>query len=71
MLYHLENESIKKIINKLNTKDENKLNVMVNDFRKFYQLSSQDYPDEKLKEVLKNNEGDFDKTFEDLMSFIK
>ena len=71
MLIHLENESIKKIINKQNTKDEKKLNIMINDFRKFYQLSPKDYPDEKLKEVLKNNDGDFDKAFEDLMSYIK
>ena len=71
MLFHLESESIKKLINKKNSKDENKLNIMVNEFRKNFQLSSEDYPDEKLKEVLKKNYGDFDKAFEDLMSYIE
>ena len=71
MLIHVETENRKKEINRQNVKDEKKLNLMVQEFRDFYKLSSDDYSDDVIKKTLIKNEGDFDHTFEELMSFIQ
>ena len=71
MLIHLENDNYKKENSKDSVKNEEKLELLVEEFRKTYQLSPQDYPDNIIKKALKKKEGDFENAFEDLMSFIK
>ena len=40
-------------------------------FRKAYQLSEEDYSNERIKEVLAKKNGNFENAFEELMSFIQ
>ena len=71
MLIHIENENAKLEINKEKVKDNNNLNLLVQDFRKIYNLSLEDYPDDLIKNALVKKEGNFDNAFEELMSFIQ
>ena len=70
MMLHLDNEDKKKEDNKQKVKSEEGLNSLVEQFRKEYQLSPEDYSDEIIKKALIKKEGDFNNTFEELMSFI-
>ena len=70
MMLHLDNEDKKKEDNKQKVKSEEGLNSLVERFRKEYQLSPEDYSDEVIKKALIKKEGDFNNTFEELMSFI-
>ena len=71
MMLHLENEDAKKEekINKSKTNEG--LAQLVEQFRKEYQLSEEDYPTEKLKEILEEKEGNFENAFDELMRFIQ
>ena len=71
MMLHLENEDAKKEekINKSKTNEG--LAQLVEQFRKEYQLSEEDYPTEKLKEILQEKEGNFENAFDELMRFIQ
>ena len=71
ILIHLDNENEKMKIKKERCKDENSLNILVQEFRNYFNLSVDDYSDEKIKQVLKLKEGDFNNAFEELMSFIE
>ena len=71
MMIHLEKEDKKKEEMKNKSKNEQGLNELVEEFRKTYQLSKDDYPDEKIKTILAKNNGHFENTFEELMSFIE
>ena len=71
MMLHLENEDAKKEekINKSKTNEG--LAQLVEQFRKEYQLSEEDYPTEKLKKILEEKEGNFENAFDELMRFIQ
>ena len=71
MMLHLENEDAKKEekINKSKTNEG--LSQLVEQFRKEYQLSEEDYPTEKLKKILQEKEGNFENAFDELMRFIQ
>ena len=71
MMLHLENEDAKKEekINKSKTNEG--LAQLVEQFRKEYKLSEEDYPTEKLKEILEEKEGNFENAFDELMRFIQ
>ena len=71
MIIHLEIENQKKEKNKESIKDVNKLNLLAEEFRKYYQLSSEDYSDDVIKKALEKKEGDFNNAFEELMKFIE
>ena len=71
MMIHLDKEDMKKEEKKNKSKNEQGLNELVEEFRKAYQLSKEDYPDEKIKEILAKNNGHFENTFDELMSFIQ
>ena len=71
ILLHLEMENKKKEKYKNMVKDENQLEILVKEFREVYKLSPEDYPNNKIKNILKMKDGDFDKAFEELMSFIE
>ena len=71
MMIHLDIENEKKEKNKESVRDINKLNLLVKEFRKFYQLSPEDYPDDIIKDSLIKKEGDFNNAFEELMKFIQ
>ena len=60
----------KKKKKKESIKDINKLNLLIKEFRKEYQLSPEDYSDEVIKDALKKKEGDFYNAFEELMGII-
>ena len=65
----LEDQKIEDRKNK--SKSTAGLEQLVAQFRKDYQLSEQDYSNERLKEVLAKKEGNFENAFEELMSFIQ
>ena len=65
----LEDQKIEDKKNK--SKSSAGLDQLVAQFRKEYQLSEQDYSNERLKEVLAKKEGNFENAFEELMSFIQ
>ena len=71
MMIHLQKEDMKKEEMKNKSKTEKGLNELVEEFRKVYQLSKEDYPDEKIKTILAKKNGHFENTFEELMSFIE
>ena len=71
MMIHLEKEDMKKEEMKNKSKTEQGLNELVQEFRKTYQLSKEDYPDDKIKKVLAKKNGHFENAFEELMSFIE
>ena len=71
MELHLEKEDAKKYERKSKSKTKEGLEELLAEFRKAYQLSEQDYSNEKIKEVLAKKEGHFENTFEELMSFIQ
>ena len=71
MMIHLDLEDQKKELNKEKVKKEDDLNYLVEEFRKAYQLSKEDYSDDVIKKALIKKEGDFNNTFEELMSFIE
>ena len=56
----------KNIINEKNP--QNILDIHVNEFRKNFNLSTEDFTDDKLKNILKKHNGDFDNAFIDLVS---
>lgn len=70
MMLHLENEDRKKEDNQKKVKTKEGLNSLLAEFRKEYQLSPEDYSDDVIKKALVKKEGDFNNTFEELMSFI-
>ena len=71
MMLHLELED-KKIEDRRNkSKSEVGLVQLVAEFRKEYQLSEQEFSNERLKVILAKKEGNFQNTFEELMSFIQ
>ena len=65
----LEHQKIEDKKNK--SKSSAGLDQLVAQFRKEYQLSEQDFSNERLKEVLAKKEGNFGNAFEELMSFIQ
>lgn len=71
MMLHLEREDAKKEEKKNKSKTNEGLDQLVAQFRKEYQLSEQDYSNEKLKAVLSKKQGNFENAFEELMSFIE
>lgn len=71
MMIHIDLEDKKKDLYKKKVKEEDGLNSLVKEFRKAYQLSEQDYPDDVIKKALVKKEGNFDNAFEELMSFIE
>ena len=71
MMLHLEIEDAKKEEKKNKSKTNEGLDQLVAQFRKEYQLSEQDYSNEKLKTVLSKKQGNFENAFEELMSFIE
>ena len=71
MMIHLQKEDMKKEEMKDKSKTEQGLNELLEEFRKVYQLSKEDYPDEKIKTILAKKNGHFENTFEELMSFIE
>ena len=71
MMLHLELEDKKIEQRKNKSKSKEGLEQLVAQFRKDYQLSEQDYSNEKLKEILAKKEGNFQNAFEELMSFIQ
>lgn len=71
MMIHLDLEDKKKDSNKKKSKTESGLKDLVKEFRKAYQLSEEDYPDDVIKKALVKKEGNFENTFEELMSFIE
>ena len=70
LMIHLENEDLKTEENKKKSKNEDGLNSLLVQFRKEYQLSPEDYPDDVIKKALQKKEGNFNNAFEELMSFI-
>ena len=70
LMIHLENEDRKTEDNKKKSKNEEGLNSLLAQFRKEYQLSPEDYPDDVIKKALQKKEGNFNNAFEELMSFI-
>ena len=70
LMIHLENEDRKAEDNKKKSKNEDGLNSLLVQFRKEYQLSPEDYPDDVIKKALQKKEGNFNNAFEELMSFI-
>jgi len=52
-------------------KDKDKFNELIKQFRKEFQLSPNDYSDEKIKNALVKMNYDFNKAFNELMSFIE
>ena len=71
MMLHLDLED-KKIEEKKNkSKTSQGLDELVREFRKAYQLSEEDYSNERIKEVLAKKNGNFENAFEELMSFIQ
>lgn len=70
MMIHVDMEDQKKEENKKKVKNTKDLNALVEQFRKEYQLSKDDYSDEVIQKALKKKEGDFNNAFEELMSFI-
>ena len=70
LMIHLENEDLKTEENKKKSKNEDGLNSLLAQFRKEYQLSPEDYPDDVIKKALQKKEGNFNNAFEELMSFI-
>jgi hypothetical protein len=70
LMIHLENEDLKTEENKKKSKNEDGLNSLLVQFRKEYQLSPDDYPDDVIKKALQKKEGNFNNAFEELMSFI-
>ena len=70
LMIHLENEDRKAEDNKKKSKNEEGLNSLLVQFRKEYQLSPEDYPDDVIKKALQKKEGNFNNAFEELMSFI-
>jgi len=71
MELHLDLED-KKIEEKKNkSKTSQGLDELVTEFRKAYQLSEEDYSNERIKEVLAKKNGNFENAFEELMSFIQ
>ena len=71
MELHLDLED-KKIEEKKNkSKTSQGLDELVTEFRKAYQLSEEDYSNERIKEVLEKKNGNFENAFEELMSFIQ
>ena len=71
MMLHLALEDKKIEEKKRKSKSEEGLEQLVSQFRQAYQLSEQDYPSKKLKEILAKKEGNFENAFEELMSFIQ
>ena len=71
MMIHIENEDKKKELNKQKVKNENEIYSLIDEFRNVYQLSKDDYPDDVIKKALQKKEGNFENTFEELMSFIE
>lgn len=71
MMLHLALEDKKIEDKKKKSKSKEGLDQLVAQFRKEYQLSEQDYTNEKLKEILAKKEGNFENAFEELMSFIQ
>ena len=71
MMLHLALEDKKAAEKKNKSKTKAGLEQLVSEFRKAYQLSEQDYSNEKLREVLAKKEGNFENAFEELMSFIQ
>ena len=71
IMIHIDLEDKKKELNKGKVKNEDDLNSLIKEFRKAYQLAKEDYSDESIKKILIQNEGDFNNTFEELMSFIQ
>ena len=69
--FHLDKEDEKKERNKKMTQDDKSLDMLVQEFRKYYNLPDDTYPDDKIKNILKEKEGDFSHTFEELMKFIE
>lgn len=70
MMLHLDLEDKKKEKNKQDVKNKDGLDSLCKQFRKEYQLSPEDYSDDVIKKALVKKEGDFNNTFEELMSFI-
>ena len=70
IMLHLDREDQKKEDKKKKVKTEEGLNTLLEQFRKEYQLSPEDYSDDVIKKALIKKEGDFNNTFEELMSFI-
>ena len=70
LMIHLENEDRKAEDNKKKSKNEDGLNSLLVQFRKEYQLSPEDYPDDVIKKALQKKDGNFNNAFEELMSFI-
>ena len=71
MMLHLALEDKKIEEKKRKSKSKEGLEQLVSQFRQAYQLSEQDYPNEKLKKILAKKEGNFENAFEELMSFIQ
>ena len=71
MMLHIEIEDKKKEDEQKKVYDENELKKMVENFRKSYLLSPEDYSDEVIKNALIKKKGNFDNAFEELMSFIQ
>ena len=71
MMIHLDKEDQKKEDIKNKAKTSQGLDELVQMFRKQYQLGKEDYPDDKLKQVLAKKQGNFENAFEELMSFIE
>ena len=71
MMLHLDLEDKKMEEKKNKSKTSQGLDELVPEFRKAYQLSEQDYSNERLKEVLAKKNGNFENAFEELMSFIQ
>ena len=70
MMLHLEYEDAKMKEMENKSKTDEGLNELVIKFREAYQLSKEDFPDEKIKAALAKKKGDFSNAFEELMSFI-
>lgn len=71
IMLHLDKEDQKKEDIKNKAKTSQGLDELVQMFRKQYQLGKEDYPDDKLKQVLAKKQGNFENAFEELMSFIE
>ena len=71
MMIHLDKEDLKKEEMKQKSKSDKGLNELVEKFRQIYQLSKEDYSDDKIKTVLAKKQGNFENAFEELMSFIE
>ena len=70
MMLHLDLEDQKKEKNKQDVKNKDGLDSLCKQFRKEYKLSPEDYSDDVIKKALVKKEGNFNNTFEELMSFI-